>query len=153
VSAGSKKRPLWRCPRCGHRFVTRNLWHSCVRVPLAKHFRGKPAERKKTWDRWLASAKACGRVVSYAQKSRIIIMARVRFAGAVVHRSYVDGGLWLRRRVDHPRLMRTEDYGRLGFGHHFRLQRPEDIDGALDALMREAYLIGIQQSSSQPATN
>jgi hypothetical protein len=27
---------LWKCPRCGHRFVTRNLWHSRVRVRLGR---------------------------------------------------------------------------------------------------------------------
>src|SRR5437867_2414074 len=107
------KRPLWTCPKCGHRFVTRNLSHSCVRVPLSAHFVGKPPVRKQTYDRWLAAARACGRVTAYAQKSRIVFMARVRFGGAVVHNSYVDAGLWLRRRVEHPRLRRVEDYGQL----------------------------------------
>ena len=143
----ARPRRLWRCPRCGHRFVTKNLWHSCVRVLLAAHFRGKPAARKKTYDRWVASAKACGRVVAYAQKSRITIMARVRFAGAVVHASYVNGHLWMRRRVEHPTLRRTEDFGRLGFVHHFRLEKPDDVDAALQALMREAYRVGIQDSA------
>jgi hypothetical protein len=140
-----KKPPLWKCPRCGHRFVTKNLWHSCVKVPVAAHFRGKPADRKKTYDRWLAAARACGKVTAYAQKTRITIMARVRFAGAVVRREYVDAGLWLKRPVDHPRLRRTEDFGRLGFVHHFRLERPEDVDAELRQLMREAYQIGIQE--------
>lgn len=143
------KRPLWICPKCGHRFVTKNLWHSCVRVPLAAHFRGKPIERKQTYARWLAAARACGKVTAYAQKSRIIIMARVRFAGAVVYSEYVDARLWLRRRVEHPRLRRTEDYGRLGFGLHFRLERPDDVDAALRDLMREAYRIGTQEDASQ----
>jgi hypothetical protein len=139
------KPPLWKCPKCGHRFVTRNLWHSCVRVPVANHFRGKPIERKKTWDRWLKIARECGPVNAYAQKSRIVIMSRVRFAGAVVRASYLDANLWLRRRVDHPRLRRVEDYGALGFGHHFRLETPTDIDAPLEALMHEAYRVGTQE--------
>jgi hypothetical protein len=151
MSPGTAKKPLWKCPTCGHRFVTRNLWHSCVRVPVAAHFRGKPAERKKTYDRWLAAARDCGRVTAYAQKSRITIMARVRFAGVVVHKSYIDGGLWMRRRVEHPLLRRTEDFGRLGFVHHFRLERPEDIDPPLETLMREAYLVGTQDLTSRSA--
>lgn len=145
------KRPLWKCPKCAHRFVTKNLWHSCVKVPLAAHFSGKPRERKQTFDRWLAAARACGRVTAYAQKSRITIMARVRFAGVVVHTSYVDAGLWLRRRVDHPRLRKIEDFGRLGQVHHFRLERPEDIDSALEALMREAYRVGTQELTARSA--
>jgi hypothetical protein len=131
--------PLWRCPHCGHRFVTKNLWHSCARVPLAAHFRGKPVERKQTWDRWLAAARACGPVTAYAQKTRIVIQARVRFAGAVVRAGYLDAGLWLRRRADHPHLRRVEDLGALGYIHHFRLERPSDIDEPLRMLMREAY--------------
>lgn len=139
------KPPLWTCPRCGHRFVTKNLWHSCVRVPLTQHFRGKPVERKKTWDRWLAVARECGPVHAYAQKSRIVIMARVRFAGAVVRSSYLDAGLWLRRRAAHPLLRRVEDYGPLGVVHHFRLVAPTDIDAPLQALVREAYRVGTQE--------
>ena len=140
------KRPLWKCPRCGHRFVTKNLWHSCVRVSLGEHFRDKPRERKTTWDRWLATARACGPVEAYAQKTRIVIQARVRFAGAVVRTTYLDAALWLRRRAEHPRLHRVEEFGRLGFGHHFRLEVPTDIDAPLQALMREAYQVGMQES-------
>lgn len=143
------KRPLWKCPKCGHRFVTRNLWHSCVRVPIAMHFRGRPVERRKTYNRWVSAARECGTVVAYAQKSRITIMARVRFAGAVVHASYVDAALWMRRRVEHPLLRRTEDFGRLGFVHHFRLERADDVDAPLQALMREAYRVGTQDLTAR----
>jgi hypothetical protein len=143
------KRPLWKCPECGHRFVTKNLSHSCVNVPIDTHFRGKPAERRTTFNRWLQAARACGKVTAYAQKSRIVFMARVRFGGAVVHKSYVDAGLWLRRKVDHPRLRRIDDYGRLGQVHHFRLERPDDVDAELEALMREAYRVGTQELTAR----
>lgn len=145
------KPPLWKCPKCGHRFVTKNLWHSCVRVPIAAHFWGRARERKATFDKWLAAARACGKVTAYAQKSRITIMARVRFAGAVVHNSYLDAGLWLRRKADHPRLRRIEDFGRLGQVHHFRLERPDDVDADLKALMREAYRVGTQDLTAKSA--
>ena len=35
--------PLWTCPKRGKSYVTRNLWHSCVVVPLERHFEGRPA--------------------------------------------------------------------------------------------------------------
>lgn len=130
---------LWRCPKCGHRFVTRNLWHSCRRVPLARHFAGKPASLRATFRRWVALARACGPVTVYAQKTRIVIQARVRFAGAVVRAHWLDAGLWLRRRIKHPLVHHIEDFGRLGYGVHFRLTDPADIDARLAALMREAY--------------
>ena len=142
------KPPLWKCPLCGHRFVTRNLWHSCVRVSLATHFRGKPAERKRTFDRWVRAARACGQATVYAQKTRIVIMARVRFAGAVIRVAHVDGRLWLRRRVTHPSLNAVEDFGKLGYVHHFRLTSADDIDADLESLMCEAYRVGTQELSA-----
>ena len=132
-------RPLWRCPRCGHRFVTRNLSHSCVRVRLADHFKDKPAILRATFRRWVALARSCGPVIVYAQKTRIVIQARVRFAGAVVRNGWIDAALWLMRRIEHPRVERIEDFGRLGFGIHFRLRTPRDIDARLAHLMRESY--------------
>lgn len=148
------KATLWKCPRCAHRFVTKNLWHSCVRVSLADHLRGKPIQRKETWDRWLAVARECGPVNAYAQKSRSVIQARVRFAGAVVRRTYLDASLWLRRRAEHQLLRRVEDFGPLGYGHHFRLEGPTDIDPPLQALMHEAYRVGTQEvRRAKPASN
>ena len=71
------------------------------------------------------------------------MQARVRFAGAVVRRDYLDAGLWLRRRVAHARVFRIEDFGRLGYGIHFRLTSPGDIDRDLVALVREAYAAAV----------
>jgi hypothetical protein len=136
------RKPLWTCPKCGHRFVTRNLWHSCGRYSLASHFAGKPRELRATFDRYLALAKACGPVTVYAQKTRIVFQTRVRFAGAVVRQGWVDASMWLKRRAAHPRLHRTESFGRLGYGLHFRLEHPGDVDEALASLMREAYAVG-----------
>ena len=135
----TRTKPLWRCPKCGHRFVTRNLWHSCVRVPLAQHFKGKAPALRAAFRRWVQIARACGPVTVYAQQTRIVIQARVRFAGAVVRATYLDAGLWLRRRIKHPRLQRIENFGRLGYGIHFRLNGPADIDDRMIGFMREAY--------------
>lgn len=68
----------------------------------------------------------------------------MRFAGAVVRRDWLDAGLWLKRRAEHPCLTRVESLGRLGYGLHFRLRQPEDADEALGDLVREAYAIGEQ---------
>ena len=136
---------LWRCPKCGHRFVTRNLWHSCARHRLADHFAGKAPILRATFRQWTAIARSCGPVTVYAQKTRIVIQARVRFAGAVVRQRWIDASLWLKRRVAHPRLHRIEDFGRLGYGVHFRLAVPADIDRGLAALMREAYAAAVRR--------
>ncbi len=139
------KKPLWTCPKCGRRFVSKNLWHSCSRHTLREHFSRKPVTLRRTFNRFVTIAKECGPVTVYAQKTRIVIQARVRFAGAVVRKDWLDAGVWLKRRANHPCLHRTESFGPAGYGLHFRLEKPEDIDDALADLIREAYLIGIQE--------
>ena len=151
-SLPSPSSPLWECPRCGHHFVTRNLWHSCVNVDVDAHFAGRPPERRATWERWVDAARACGPVTAYAQKTRLVIMARMRFAGAVVRVSSLDAHLVLHRRAEHPRLRRVEDYGSLGQVHRFRLDRPDDVDDALRALVAEAYRVGTQEDRAGRGT-
>src|SRR2546423_1174959 len=134
-------KPLWRCPRCGHRFVTPNLSHSCGRFRLSTHFAGKQPALKKTFDRFADLARKCGKVTVYAQKTRIVIQARVRFASAIVRKDWLDAALWLKHRATHPSLARVEDFGSLGFYHHFRLTSPSDLDAPLEKLIAQAYQV------------
>ena len=141
----ARKPPLWRCPRCGHRFVTRDQWHSCGRYRLADHFRGKDPAVRRVLDRLVALARDCGPVTAYAQKIRIVIQARARFAGGVARKRWFVAGLWLRRRAMHPTLCRVEDLGPLGLVHHFRVSTPAQFDTAFARLVREAYRVGCQE--------
>ncbi len=130
---------MWKCPRCGHRFVTRNLWHSCVRVRLGDHFTGKASPLRAVFRRLREVVRECGPATCYAQKTRIVLQARVRFAGVVVRRQWLELGLWLHRRATHPALVRVESFGLLGYGHYFKLRSAADLDAALAALVAEAY--------------
>lgn len=89
----SKQKPLWSCPKCGNRLVTRNMWHSCGRHPLA----GQPVRE-------------CGRFSVVSQKTRICFMVRVRFAGMTTRKHWLDVGLYLHRRVGHPLLRCVDSY-------------------------------------------
>ena len=135
----SKGATLWQCPKCGHRFASRNLLHSCGNYRLADHFKSRPLVVRQLFNQWRALARACGPVTVYAQKTRIVLQARVRFAGAVVHNDWLDAALWLKRRVEHRCLHRVESFGRRGYGIHFRVAKSTDVDKDLELLMREAY--------------
>jgi hypothetical protein len=89
-------------------------------------------------------ARSFGPVSVYAQKTRIVIQARVRFAGAVVRSDWLDAAIWLRRQASHPKLHRVESFGKAGYGLHFKLERPEDIDKELSRLIREAHLAALK---------
>jgi len=138
-------RPLWRCPKCGHRFVTRNIWHSCSHYTLDHYFKGCDPMVRKVFDRFLAVVKRSGPVTVVPQKTRIVFMVRVRFAGGVARKNWFRAGLWLKRRVSHPCLIRVESFTLGNFGHHFRLNKLSDVDKRLAALGRESYAIGCQK--------
>ena len=140
-----KKKPLWTCPRCGHRFVTRNIWHSCSRYRIADHFAGKDPMVRQLFKRFRALVRACGPVTVYAQKTAIVFQVRVRFVGTKPRRHWLDCGLWLKRRVELPRVRWIESPTPRDHVHHFRFTKLSDLDQEIVALVREAYDVGCQK--------
>ena len=80
--AARKLRPLWRCPKCGARFVTRNMWHSCGKFTLETLFAKSEPQVLPLFKKFAALVRRCGRVTMIPQKTRVVFMDRVRFAGA-----------------------------------------------------------------------
>ena len=140
---------LWTCPECGHRFVTRNMWHSCSNYPLDAHFAGTLPSVRDTFDRFIELIQEHGPIEIIPQKTRIAIQAKVRFAGCVVRKRWLLANLWLTRRIDHPALQRVEEFGPESYGHQFRLDSPDDIDGVLCDFIRESYAVGLREHLRQ----
>lgn len=140
MAAQIAQRPLWTCPRCGHRFVIANLWHSCGVYALGPHFDGKAPHVADTFQSIVTAAEECGPLEVYAQKTRIVLQNRVRFASVMTRKKHLILGLWLTHRVDHPLLTRYEPIGNTS-GHYpyFEVRSAEDVDEPLRALIREAY--------------
>ncbi len=148
-----RKTPLWTCPKCGHRFVTRNMWHSCGRVGIGQHFEGKDAKLRKLFRRLFQMARRFGPVNVYAQKTRIVFQTRGRFAGVQVRRHHLDVGLWLKRRREHARLYRIDFYPPKDYVHRLRIADFAELDPALSSLMREAYQVGCQEYEDNKREN
>jgi hypothetical protein len=143
--------PLWRCPRCGWRFVSRNLAHSCARVPLKKHFEGKDPQVRRTFDALVAALRRNGPLTVVTSKTRITFMVRMRFAGVTPRKRSLPGGMGLMRPgVRHPLLTPGPVYGRI-FGYRFRLTHPGQIDRGFRRLLAEAYRVGKQEHLGGPS--
>lgn len=132
---------MWTCPRCEHRFVTANLWHSCTRRTLDDAFARTTPDARAAFDRFADLAAQCGPVEVIAQKTRIVIMGRVRFAGAQVMRDHVRLNVALTRRVEAPWVERIETYGPRWSAHRFVARSRVDVDAIpeLPALLCEGY--------------
>lgn len=133
---------LWTCADCGHRFVTRNIWHSCGNYDLELHFQNKDPLVRQIFDQLVQTAQGFGPVTVYAQKTRIVFQVRTRFAFVGTRIHWLNLNLWLRRRVTHDLLQSIEEYSYRDFGHLFRLRGLRDLDEELVGYFNEAYALG-----------
>ncbi|MBI5842805.1 MAG: hypothetical protein HZB19_22155 [Chloroflexi bacterium] len=136
--------PLWTCPHCGHRFVTSNSWHSCSKHKLEDHFKDKPARVRKLFDAWSDFVLQFGEVTVIPQKTRISFQVRVRFAGAVIRKNWVECAFWLKRQVKDERFHRVEKITARDYIYYFRLTDESQLDKTMKEYLREAYQVGCQ---------
>jgi hypothetical protein len=120
------------------------MWHSCVRRSLEDHLSGKDPDVRRLFRSYLRLVRSLGPVTVYANKTGIVFQARVRFAGAVPRRQWLEGRLWLKRRVHDPRFYRIEAVTPRDHIYYFRIRKPHDLDARLEAYLREAYSVGLQ---------
>ncbi len=133
---------LWTCPRCGHGFVTRNLWHSCGTFRLADHFTGRDPAVRRLFDRFRRLVRRCGPVTVYAQQTRIVFQVAIRFAGCTPRHDGLDVRFLLTHRRPGPRVRRIEFIPPRYHVHHVCVTSADAFDGDLTALVREAYAVG-----------
>jgi len=136
---------LWECPRCGARFVTRNMWHGCGDYSVDGFFEGKPARLRELYDAFVAFIGSIGPFEQVPTKSRIAFMVRVRFAG--VARLRKDGlvcSFWLKREIRSPRFSKVELLGKKDWVYRFVLREEHELDDEVRTWMEEAYEVGRQ---------
>ncbi len=135
----SRLRPLWKCPKCGARFVNRNNSHSCVKVPLAAHFAGKDPGLPALFRAYKAFVRKCGPFTVIPQQTRIVLLARVRFAVCVVRKRHLECGFWVRRPITDERLRRIYPEFKHIYYYVFNLTDPGQLDASLLEYYRESY--------------
>jgi len=135
---------LWQCPKCGEKFVTKNMWHSCGKYSLEALFSRSEPHVFQLYQRFEALVKACGPVTVIPQKTRVAFQVRVRFAGAVPRKKYLECSFGFARRLEAPRFHKIEQYAPKWYGHYCRVDKEEDFDDEFMRWIREAYAVGEQ---------
>jgi hypothetical protein len=131
--------------------------HSCVTIPLDDLFARSTPMARSAFDAFVALIRRCGPVEVIGQKTRIVIMARVRFAGATVLRDRVRLNVALTRRIEAPWVERIDAYlGGRWQAHHFVVRSPAELEAIPDLaeLVCEGYRdLGLQGSLVRIAGN
>jgi hypothetical protein len=136
---------LWTCPRCGKRFVTRNMSHSCGRHTVDAFMEGKGPRARAYWERLQEMVGSCGPYSLVANKTRLEFMVRVRFAGmdAVSERG-MSLSFWLKRRLDSPRFRKVEHLGTTNWVYHLRVSSLDELDDEVQRWLCLSYDVGCQ---------
>ena len=135
-AAREKRRAVWRCPKCKARLVTRNMWHSCGRFTLEALFRASTPRTLRLARKFVALLRELGDVQVLVQKTRLVCVARVRFAGLVPRKDHFLVGFALRRRLTHARIIRHEDFGPRWRAHWVAVRSERDLDAQLRRWLR-----------------
>jgi hypothetical protein len=139
VEPASKRRELWRCPRCGAGLVSRNLSHACGDYSVDAFLSGKGEHGRDLFARFVALIEQCGPFEVAPAKTRVAFMAKVRFASVNrVGDGYIDAHFVLPRALRSSRFRRVEQVGKLHV-HHLRLDHPRDLDRQLANWLRQSY--------------
>ena len=141
----SSRRPMWKCPNCKNEFVNKNQYHSCGQHSLAALFDGKPDSIQELFDRLRNMMGSCGPVKVLPYRDRVGFMVRVRFAAAVPKRRWLDVGLWLPRRIEHPKFHKIQTINPNANVHLLRLTEVDQLDAQVAAWIRQAYALGCQE--------
>ncbi|HEU5179454.1 MAG TPA: DUF5655 domain-containing protein [Candidatus Polarisedimenticolia bacterium] len=138
-------RPLWTCPKCGARLVTRNLWHSCGRFKLEDLFAKASPGALGLARKSVALLESLGDVQVIPQKTRLVCVARVRFGGLVPHKDGLRISFALRRWLRSRRIVKTEDFGPRWRIHVVGIRSQRDLDAELKSWLQESHdTVGVQ---------
>jgi hypothetical protein len=137
--------PLWICPHCGARLVSRNLWHSCGQFTLEDLFANSAPGVLDLAREYVSLLHSLGDVQVIPQKTRLVCVARVRFAGLSPRKRGFVANFALHRWLASPRIVKTVDYGPRWRAHFVRVQLSGDIDEELRAWLQESHdVVGLQ---------
>lgn len=140
------ERPLWTCPRCGLKFVSKNLWHSCGRATLADWKRKMGPRASKLYRRFEQLIARCGTYHVSPAKTRIAFLGRVRFAG--ITRLSEDGmtcAFALPFPLTSRRFTKVAEVAPGWWSHELRVSEPAELNAEVQAWLRRSYrLMGMQ---------
>ncbi len=139
--------PLWTCPRCGAKFVTKNMWHSCGLATLDDWKRRMGPRARALYDRLERMIAACGPYHVAPARTRIAFLARVRFAGIT---SLSERGMTctfaMPHRIAAARFARTWEVASDWWAHRLRITDPDQLDDEVQTWLCESYrLVGMQE--------
>jgi hypothetical protein len=121
------------------------MWHSCGQFTLESLFAKARPGVVGLARRYVRMLQSLGDVQVIPQKTRLVCVARVRFAGLYPRKDWFLVAFALHRWIHSPRIIKTHDYGPRWRGHYVEVGSGDDLDDELSAWLQEAHdTVGLQ---------
>jgi hypothetical protein len=127
------------------------LWHSCGRFTLEALFSGSPPEVLAAARKYVTLLQSLGDVQVLPQKTRLVAVARVRFAGLYPAKNQFLASFALHRWLTSDRIVKTVDYGPRWRAHYVRIASTADLDDELRKWLQESHDVVGTQSDLEDA--
>ncbi len=146
-TGSSPDTPLWTCPKCGRKFVIKNIWHSCSPYTVETFLEGKGPHARALFEKFEAMIAQCGPYEVSPAKTRVAFMERVRFGGvSAISAKGMTIGFALPYSLDNPRIKRIQQPVPTWFVHFLRITSLDQLDDELQEWFTESYrLMGMQE--------
>jgi hypothetical protein len=89
--------------------------------------------------KYVTLLESLGDVQVLPQKTRLVAVARVRFAGLYPRKDHFLAGFVLPRWLANRRIVKTVDYGPRWRAHYVRITSAADLDDELRAWLQESH--------------
>src|SRR5262245_10367594 len=137
---------LWICPECGARLVSRNLPHSCGRFTLEALFPRSDPDVLEPARAYVDLLHGLGDVQVLPQRTRLVCVARVRFAGLYPRSDGFLVSFALHRWLDSERIVKTVDFGPRWRAHFVLVTEQAELDDELRGWLQESHdVVGLQR--------
>jgi hypothetical protein len=134
-----KKRSSWTCPKCGRIFTKTKQPHSCQKVALRSHFKGKP-QAKKLFDhlvRQINQKIGPSQVISIP--CCVHLFGHYDFLAALPKRKGLEIRLALNRQLKTKRLKQSVPLSSKAYKNCFLLTSTKEIDQEFISWIKESY--------------
>ena len=106
---------------------------------VASHFDGKDPATRQIYDRLLQRSGKLGPVTEDPKKTSIHLVNNTAFAGVATRKTAVILTIKSDRRLDSPRIHKSEQTSTNRYHHEVRLTSPADVDAELTGWLKAAY--------------
>jgi hypothetical protein len=138
----------WTCPECNRKFRVTNQPHSCYLTAPDHHFKDKPEEIRKIYDKIRLFLDGCGPHSVTFVKNAIIVSGISTFMAIKPRKEYIDIEFILAEESCEFPVHKTVRVSKYKVAHFVKLGSAEEFDGPVKNWIREAYELNMKRNSN-----